>query len=331
MRGSTWSRVVTLGSVSVLGAAYAIVSQGCSSSGSNATTPPAQSVGVTCSNPTLTVAFDPAYSTYIPNSTHTFQIPFGILELTPADNPNVKWTVSDPSKLAIVNGSVDFGSGPAYASAMGTTQGVGDVIVVATNGSTECGATTLHISQASDDDWMIGSARYNMGTLLQRVSSGQLAYLDGGTQAACTNCHGATATMGSYATVEHTPEQTGGFSDSDLIGIFTMGVVPPGGYFDSSIVRQTTWSRFHQWGMTPDQAQGVVVYLRSLTPAPQAGMANLPPRNYGDGGRGGGSSGGSGSSSGSPTTQPDSSPGDDASTGADATMSSDGSPESGTD
>ncbi len=330
MRGSTWSRVVALGSVSVLGAACAIVSQACSSS-SKPTTQPGQSAGVTCSNPTLTVAFDPGYSTYIPNSTHTFQIPFGVLELGPSDNPNVTWTVSDPSKLAIVSGGVDFGMDQGYASAMGTTQGVGDVIVVATKG-TQCGATTLHISQASDDDWTIGNARYNMGTLLQRVSSGQLAHIDGGMDAACTNCHGPTAMNATYTTVEHTPEQTGGFSDSNLVGIFTMGVVPAGGYFDSSIVRQATWHRFHQWAMTPDQAQGVVVYLRSLTPAPQAGMANLPPRSYDGGGYPGGSSsgGGSGSSSGT-TPEPDSSTGDDSSAGGDAPPSSDGAAEAGTD
>ena len=40
---------------------------------------------------------------------------------------------------------------------------------------------------------------------------------DGGT--ACTNCHGPTATNCPYKDVSHTPEQTGGFSDTDLQNI----------------------------------------------------------------------------------------------------------------
>jgi hypothetical protein len=257
---------------------------------------------------------------------HTFQIPFGILELQPSDNANVTWVASDSSKVSISPGTVDFGTGSAYASAMVTTQGVGDTWIVATKG-TQCGAAILHISQSSDDDWKIGNDRYNNGTLLQRVGNGQLAHLDGGAQAACTNCHGPNATMASYATVEHTPEQTGGFSDDDLVGIFTMGMVPPGGYFDNSIVRQQTWARFHQWDMTSDEQKGVVVYLRSLTPAPQKGMANLPPRTY-DGGRGpgGGDGGGPGPGPGDDASTPDDSgtgTGGEAATGDDSSTQGD--------
>jgi len=126
--------------------------------------------------------------------------------------------------------------------------------------------------------------------------------LDGGT--ACTSCHGPTATGGPYRNVSHSPEQTGGFSDTDLINIFTMGVLPDGGYFDPSVITpmcdggpsstcyQTayrTWHSFHQWtDITSDQYPGIIVYLRSLTPVSQNGMSNFGgrPGRRGDGGMG---------------------------------------------
>jgi hypothetical protein len=194
------------------------------------------------------------------------------------------WGASDPSKVSIETNTVNFGSGnPSYANAMVTTQAAGDVYIVAQSNG-KCGATILHITEATQNDFTIGSERYTSGIILTPVSTGQLAHLDGGNDVACTNCHGPTAMNASYQTVEHTPLQTGGFSDDDLIGIFTMGMVPPGGYFDNSIVRQNRWAMFHRWTMTPDQAKGMVVYLRSLTPAPQTGKPNLPIRMRDGGG-----------------------------------------------
>ncbi len=61
-----------------------------------------------------------------------------------------------------------------------------------------------------------------------------IAEVDGGT--ACTNCHGPTATNGPFKTVSHTPEQTGGFSDTDLANIILNGEVPDGGYFDPTVL-----------------------------------------------------------------------------------------------
>ena len=47
-------------------------------------------------------------------------------------------------------------------------------------------------------------------------------------ESACTSCHG----VGSDSIdVEHTPQQTGGYSDDDLVGIFTMGKKPEGAGF----------------------------------------------------------------------------------------------------
>jgi hypothetical protein len=110
---------------------------------------------------------------------------------------------------------------------------------------------------------------------------------------ACTSCHGDTATMGPFKTVSHTPMQTAGFSDDQLIKIFTMGQLPEGAYFDDTIVPRQQWSNFHRWTMTPEQATAMVIYLRSLTPESQKGSrADFGGRVMRpDGGFGGGDGG----------------------------------------
>ena len=99
-----------------------------------------------------------------------------------------------------------------------------------------------------------------------------------GSGPACTNCHGETATNSAFTDVSHTPEQTGGFSDQDLLNIILHGDFPDGGYFDPSIVAYKAWHAFHQWDdISADGGQqlGIITYLRSLTPEPQKGEANF--------------------------------------------------------
>jgi cytochrome c553 len=192
-----------------------------------------------------------------------------------------------------------------------TVKKAGTTNIVATAGGL-CGQSALTVTAATADDWTVGSARYNDGVVLTIGRGGMTAQSDAGTdaasaqQAACTNCHGDTAN-GPYKTVQHTPEQTGGFSDADLQNIFRHGTVPQGGYFDTSIVSYATWQSFHNWEMTDDQAKGIIVYLRSLTPAAQTGAANFgnrpdggftPPDGGGFGGGAGGRSGGRGGNAG---------------------------------
>jgi hypothetical protein len=97
--------------------------------------------------------------------------------------------------------------------------------------------------------------------------------------------------------VAHTPEQTGGFSDEELISIIVNGEIPDGGYFDPSVIisgceagtcvqrAYQRWHAIHQWcDITPDEYTGIVTYLRSLTPAPQTGTSNFGGHHR-DGGR----------------------------------------------
>jgi hypothetical protein len=144
---------------------------------------------------------------------------------------------------------------------------------------------------------MVGSARYTSGQVLTiGPGGGGLGGGPGGMMGtrdvACTSCHGDTATGAQFKTVSHTPMQTAGFSDDQLIKIFTAGVLPEGAYFDDEIVSRQQWSQFHRWTMTPEQAPAMVLYLRSLTPESQKGtradFGGRVMRPDGGGGGGGG-------------------------------------------
>ena len=81
----------------------------------------------------------------------------------------------------------------------------------------------------------------------------------------CRNCHSSLATA---LDVEHTPQQTGGYSDDELISIFTMGMKPEGAGFHTPFP-ESIYTRFHPWDATDEEKKGIVVYLRSLEPKTQ--------------------------------------------------------------
>ena len=262
-----------------------------------------------CANPTIQLAFSPMYSAFIPGSTaQTFQVP-----AITVDGNTASWSSSDPTK-------VDLAPDPTSGGVMITMKGTGDVTIFAAEGAT-CGSSALHITQNSEDDWTTGSARYNDGVGIVfgpppgfrdggrpeggfgggGSDGGSRLEMDGGT--ACTNCHGPTATNGIFNDVSHTPEQTGGFSDQELIDIIVNGIIPDGGYFDPAVMRAgcdggTTlgpsmgqcglrayarWQSIHKWSdITPAQQPGIVCYLRSLQPQPQNGVPGFG--RPGDGG-----------------------------------------------
>ncbi|HVU51860.1 MAG TPA: hypothetical protein VHL80_14285 [Polyangia bacterium] len=247
------------------------------------------STGATgCPKSALTILFNPMYSAY--DGVHMFQLPAVVNGIDPSQ-VDIEWSASDPSMVALE-------TDPTTGGVMITMQKAGNTNIIASAGSL-CGIAPLSITAATPDDWMAGSDRYNNGVVLTRLPIGggmrqaMDAGADGGIQAKCTDCHGDTAS-GPFKTVQHTPEQTGGFSDDDLVNIFQNGVVPKGGYFDTSIVSYQVWQTFHKWDVG-DSAKGLVVYLRSLTPAAQTGAANFGGRFDGgvrDGGGRGGMGGG---------------------------------------
>ena len=88
---------------------------------------------------------------------------------------------------------------------------------------------------------------------------------------ACGNCHNNMSGI----TAEHTPEQTAGYSDDDLIQIFTQGMKPAGYTFTSNILKfvpmpDCVYKTFHTWEIDDATKKGIVWKLRSLKPMNQA-------------------------------------------------------------
>jgi hypothetical protein len=261
----------------------------CSSSSPAASQPPgpdsqAPSPVPSCTAGGLTIAFNPMYSAF--DGTHTFQIP----AVVNGSNSSVTWT-ADESMVGIE-------SYTEPNEILITALNSGTTTILAQSADGKCASAPLTITAAKVSDWEIGNARYNDGRSLHLVTgatggagSPLEAAADGGmVAAACTNCHGETATGGPFTDVSHTPEQTGGFSDTDILNIVLHGTFPPGAYFDNNIVPYAVWQTWHKWDdIQKDQQTGIVVYLRSLTPRPQLGQPNFgftftTPNDSGSGG-----------------------------------------------
>jgi hypothetical protein len=220
-----------------------------------------------CTSNTLTIAFSPMYSAF--DGKHTFQVP----ALVVGSSGAVTWSAD-----ATMVGMQTDNERPNEI--LITMLKPGNVIINVSSADGKCGSSLLSISAAQESDWEIGNARYNNGQSLHiaNVAPGGGSPLEqsGTGGPACTSCHGETATNGPFTNVSHTPEQTGGFSDDDLLGIILHGEFPDGGYFDWSIVPYPAWMNFHRWvDITPDQQRGIIVYLRSLTPQAQKGQVNF--------------------------------------------------------
>lgn len=246
------------------------------SSGPAGSAPPAAEGGgppvlldPTCTAGGLTIAFNPMYSAYI-DTTHTFTLPAVVV----GSDQTVTW-FADSSMV----GMMADPERPNEVLLQTLQPGITTIHVQSADG--KCGSAPLTIDPALESDWEIGSARYNDGTSLHlngppKADGGSPLESAGVAGPACTNCHGETATHGPYTDVSHTPEQTGGFSDSDLLNIIIHGTFPSNAAFDWSIVAYPVWQTFHQWtDIMPDQQKGIIVYLRSLTPEPQMGQPNF--------------------------------------------------------
>ncbi len=248
----------------------------------------------------LQILFNPMYSAF--DGAHSFQIPAIV---NGASNTGLSWSASPASAVTI---APDPSSGGVLITMQ---QAPSSPVTITANAGGQCGTATLDITSATAAQWQTGNARYNSGVPFYPqcvVKNLPFPPPDGGCPdagPACTNCHGPTAmAQFGFQDIAHTPEQTGGFSDQDMIGIFTQGVVPgcgttgackDGGYFDPTIISipdggptaYEVWHSFHQWTdiQGPDQ-QAMVVYLRSLTPTPQTGSSNFGGGRPGDGGFG---------------------------------------------
>jgi hypothetical protein len=267
MKRLSRARFVVLG----LGLSVAAVAGGLAACSSTSASSGMVSGPASCANNELPVAFSPMYSAY--DGIHEFEIP----AIVTGVSSGVTWSASDNTLVQLAPDKMTGG-------VLIVIQGAGMVTIVATAGG-KCGSSYLTIRQAASGEWDIGNARYNNGKALE-FDGGDAAGIksDGGT--ACTNCHGPTATTNIFRDIAHTPEQTGGFTDQELIDIVVNGNVPgwaadggmspEAGYFDPTIVPYSVWHTFHRWSdITASEQIGMVTYLRSLTPTTQTGSANF--------------------------------------------------------
>jgi hypothetical protein len=224
---------------------------------------------------TLNVDFSPMYSGY--DGVHTYQVPATIANAAVTGVANVSWSVSDPSV-------VDLAPAADGVGVMITTKKAGQVTVTAKTANA-IGKSLLTVAAYTPQQWAAGQARYMSGAIAGPHPGADGGAGGGGRDVSCLSCHdpAAAASMAtdSGRTVEHTPQQTGGFNDQQLKAIFMNGALP-----DSDAnplhISPMRFMGFHQWSATDEEADGLVVFLRSLTPKSQGEL------DFGGHGGGGG-------------------------------------------
>jgi hypothetical protein len=185
----------------------------------------------------------------------TFQVPVVVMGVS----GSVGWSTSDSSAVGLAPGS---SISEELLTMLGTASHPGSPVTVTAVSGSLCGSTVVNITTATAPQWTAGETLFNSSA--------------GGSASSCNGCHGAVAVAGApYTHVAITPQQLGGFSDSEVVAIIQDATVPSGGYFDPTIVPLAAFEAFHKYPLTTEEQASIVVYLRSLTPAPQTGSASL--------------------------------------------------------
>lgn len=210
---------------------------------------------------TLNIAFSPMYSGY--DGVHTYQVPASINN---TDGP-VTWTASDKSM-------VDLTPDPNGIDVMITTKKAGTVTIQAVAGDA-MGKSTLTIEAFTPDQWAAGMNRYTTGDI---VTLRQAMNGTGSKNAMCAGCH---SSQPNSPAIEHTPEQTGGYTDQQITDIFMNGILPTQDQSNSLFVSPMFFKSFHTWTVaSPGDMSGLVAYLRALAPKSQGSL------DFGGGGGG---------------------------------------------
>jgi hypothetical protein len=249
------TRSVKVAALSALFASVTALGLACSAPAEDASANGALTSG------TLQIQFPVAYSAN--DGQHSFKLPAMVEGVG-----GIQWSASDPSV-------VDFEPNSNGSQVMMTTRKAGIVTITARAGNL-VGTARLTVTQAPPQLWEDGKDRYNNGIVWERKPDGQRGGQN--KQLACTNCHNKAAQGNGSGDIEHTPTQTAGYSDQDLVMIMTQGTKPPG--IPNRVMAFDRWTKLHRWQMTENEKNGLIVYLRSLTPESQG------PVDFGGGGHG---------------------------------------------
>jgi hypothetical protein len=205
----------------------------------------------------LDVLFSAMYSAY--DGQHQFRLPAIAMGIQGAT-----WSARPADAVEL---EPDFETG----GVMITMRRAGDVRIIARAGALS-GSAMLRITASTPEQWELGRRLYDDELPLPADVLDGAPGLHVPDVLSCSNCHGRSA---SALDVEHTPQQTGGFSDEELAALVTMGAKPA-----SRPVRTMLPAQFvaavHTWNASVAQKQALVTYLRSIAPATQ-GPLDFPP------------------------------------------------------
>jgi len=206
------------------------------------------------------LVFNPMYTAY--DGKHDFEVP-----VVPQGGITVdKWEIADTTGKVLTD-VVDFRPEPSFGGAMIKTRKSGDYFVVAHAGK-QTGLARIHITKADPTVWETGSMRYNNTIMLSSIIPMGGAAMMLPKDISCKNCHGDGAM---FLAVQHTPQQTGGYSDDELKKIITMGMKPAGSVSKTG-VPLAIYQWFHTWMASDEEQMGLVIYLRSLAPKSQGDL-----------------------------------------------------------
>jgi len=204
------------------------------------------------------LVFSPMYSAY-DGGAHTFQVP-----VVPQGGITVdKWEIVDATGKVLTD-VADFKPEPSFGGAMITTRKGGSYIVLAHAGK-QVGSAPITITAVDPSVWTVGQMRYNNDIMISSIVPSGAMPTALPKDISCKNCHGEGAM---FLDVEHTPQQTGGYSDDELKKIITMGMKPAGAVSKTG-VPLAIYQWFHTWMATDEEQMGLVIYLRSLEPKSQ--------------------------------------------------------------
>lgn len=201
----------------------------------------------------LKIVFSPMYSGY-DGGEHNFKVPAIVVGIE-----GVHWSASDVSM-------VDMEEDPVTGGVMISTRKAGMVKIIARSSDGELsGSSDLTITEYDPQVCASGESRYNNSINIDAGMMNLPGIGEVPENASCANCHGEGAM---FLDVQHTPEQTGGYSDMDLINIFTKGYKPNGSIMHTMIPPQI-YQQFHTWEASEEEKKGLVCWLRQFDPKPQ--------------------------------------------------------------
>jgi Bacterial Ig-like domain (group 2) len=207
-------------------------------------------------NNAIPLALNPMYSAFVPN--HEAQVPVQLKD-TSLRNKGAKFTSSDPTVASVVDTAE---GGLVTIKKEGTT-----TIKATLDGDT--GNAKLTVKAFTEAQWKVGQDRFSKSELAIVPTDGSeitaLSLINPAARnanGACNTCHTQQAKT---LKIENGPAQIAGYSDDELITIFTKGMKPEGA-IQKTMIPPFAWGMFHAWTVTEEEKQGLIAFLRTQQP-----------------------------------------------------------------